>query len=274
LKIKYDTRKRIFVLAIFRRIVEKSTVSLFRFPANHRQPMKSTSLNTAAPLEIETETRTVEDTGWVEAGAYHAAYYRHQPEDVRGCPAGRSQHSVAAAVADLLRRTNDESGTDYTAADVTITRHNGQPIPTTTPTSCPPANPQPTNPTNTDTMNTIAIEIATDAKLATYTHAATESDATALRTRIEDLEAAGRTVLAARSARHSVPHCYRSAYKINAPFYIFDPAARSITLVSGKLENRSHGKTIPCHLEISGSAVPAGYRCFQRGESSILVRPA
>jgi len=123
-------------------------------------------------------------------------------------------------------------------------------------------------------MTATTIEIATDAKLASYTHASTESAATALRTRIEDLEAAGRTVLAASSARHSVPHCYRSAYKIHAPFYIYDPAAHSITLVSGKLENRSHGKTIPCHLEISGSAVPAGYRCFQRGEARILVRPA
>ena len=88
-----------------------------------------TADHAAAPLEIETETRTVEANGWVEAGAYHTAYFRHQPESVRGCPAGRSQHSAADAVADLLRRTNDESGTNYTAADVTVTRHNGQPIP-------------------------------------------------------------------------------------------------------------------------------------------------
>jgi hypothetical protein len=123
-------------------------------------------------------------------------------------------------------------------------------------------------------MTTTSIAITADAKLAAYVHAATESAATSLRARIEELEAAGRTVLAARSSRHSVPHCYRSAYKINAPFYVYDPAARTITLVSGKLENRSHGKLIPGQFEILGSAVPAGYRCFRRDESSIMIRPA
>lgn len=93
----------------------------------------------AALIEIETETRTVEANGWVEAGDYHTASFRGmQPENVRGCPLGRSQHSAAAAVADLLRRTNDESGTSYTAAQVTVTRHNGQPIaPPTPPPSAP-----------------------------------------------------------------------------------------------------------------------------------------
>lgn len=90
--------------------------------------MKTTD-QPAALIEIETETRTVEGNGYVEAGAHHTAYFRHQPENVRGCPAGRSQHSVGAAIADLLRRTNDESGTSYTAAQVTVTRHNGQPTP-------------------------------------------------------------------------------------------------------------------------------------------------
>ena len=97
--------------------------------------MKTTTTtdHAAAQLEIETETRTVEANTWVEAGEYHTAYFRHQPENVKGCPAGRSQHSAAAAISDLLHRTNDESGTAYTSAMVTVTRHNGQPIPSPTP---------------------------------------------------------------------------------------------------------------------------------------------
>ena len=79
-------------------------------------------------IAIETETRQVEDNGWVNAGSYHSAMFAHpQPESVKGCPAGRSQKSMQDAINDLVRRTNDESGTCMIPGDFAITRHNGQP---------------------------------------------------------------------------------------------------------------------------------------------------
>jgi hypothetical protein len=83
----------------------------------------------AAPIRIETETRTVEANGWVDAGAYYSASFAHpQPESVKGCPLGRSQESMDDAVRDLVLRTNGESGTKYKVADFEIVRHNLQPV--------------------------------------------------------------------------------------------------------------------------------------------------
>jgi hypothetical protein len=67
---------------------------------------------------VKTETRRVESNGWVESGEWHVAYFPHQPEFIRGCPSGRSQRSAVDAVRDLLSRTNDESGTALTLADI------------------------------------------------------------------------------------------------------------------------------------------------------------
>jgi hypothetical protein len=80
-------------------------------------------------IKIETETRTVESNGWVNAGAYCSASFAHpQPEGVKGCPLGRSQESMEDAIRDLVLRTNGESGTTFKVSDFEIVRHNRQPV--------------------------------------------------------------------------------------------------------------------------------------------------
>ena len=84
---------------------------------------------TTTELSVDTETSTTVANGWVEAGAYHTAYWSgNGPDGVRGCPAGRSNQSVGAAIADLVRRTNEESGTAFSASDVVVRTHRG-PLP-------------------------------------------------------------------------------------------------------------------------------------------------
>jgi hypothetical protein len=119
------------------------------------------------------------------------------------------------------------------------------------------------------------IEIApAAATLTKYTHAAPESAAKDLVERIAKLEAAGHTVIAATSARSSVPNAYRSAYKMLAPVWVYRPETREISLVSAKLQNRPRGAAIPAHIYIHGSETPAGYRALVKRDNSIDLIPA
>ena len=88
--------------------------------------------------KIETETRTVEGNGWVKTGAYYSASFTHpQPATVKGCPLGRSQESMKDAIRDLVNRTNGESGTTFTVADLETVRHNGQSVEAPAPAPAP-----------------------------------------------------------------------------------------------------------------------------------------
>lgn len=122
---------------------------------------------------------------------------------------------------------------------------------------------------------TAAISIATEsAALTKYFHCASRADAEHLASEITALEESGFTVEAATSGRASVPNSYRGAYKIHAPYYVYSPLTREITLVNGKLENRTKGASIPANFCISGDTVPQGFRCFKRGEGLMLIRRA
>ncbi len=116
--------------------------------------------------------------------------------------------------------------------------------------------------------------IPAPAALAKLTHAAPESAAQDLAERIAELEREGHTVTHAVSSRQSVPTCYRSAYKLNAPAWVYDADARTIALTPAKLENRPHGRTIPPHILISGTTTPAGYRALKKAENEIDLIPA
>lgn len=122
---------------------------------------------------------------------------------------------------------------------------------------------------------TASISIETESSsLTKYTHCARPSAAAQLASQIEELEDAGFIVEAATSGRSAVPNSYRGAYKMRAPFYIYSPEKRTITLVDGQLENRPKGASIPSHFCISGDVVPTGYRCFKRGENCLVIRKA
>lgn len=114
----------------------------------------------------------------------------------------------------------------------------------------------------------------TDSALAKLTHAVGPDSAARLAARISALEAAGFVVLSARSGRNAVPTCYRSAYKVAAPYYEFRPDSRELVLVSAPLETRPHGRPIPPVLEVAGAVVPTGYRCFRRAADRLEIRPA
>ena len=112
------------------------------------------------------------------------------------------------------------------------------------------------------------------ANLTKYTHSVSESAAKNLATRIEELEAAGYVVKSGISTRASVPNSYRSAYKMTAPFWVFNAETRQITMVSGKLENRPKGATIPAHIIINGNDTPTGYRALSKANNLVDLIPA
>ena len=112
------------------------------------------------------------------------------------------------------------------------------------------------------------------ANLTKYTHSVSESAAKNLATRIAELEAAGYVVKSGISTRASVPNSYRSAYKMTAPFWVFNAETRQITMVSGKLENRPKGATIPAHIIINGNDTPTGYRALSKANNLVDLIPA
>ena len=126
-----------------------------------------------------------------------------------------------------------------------------------------------------NTMTTTQIKIAAEpTDLVKYTHCQSRSAANHLAAAIEELESQGFAVLDAVSSRSAVPNTYKSAYKMSAPFYRFRAETRTIELVNGRLENRPRGSTIPAKFEIAGDKTPKGFRCFNRLESSIIIRRA
>jgi len=112
------------------------------------------------------------------------------------------------------------------------------------------------------------------ANLTKYTHSVSESAAKNLATRIEELENAGYKVKSAVSTRSSVPNSYRSAYKMTAPFWVFNSETRQITMVTGKLENRPDGGAIPAHIIIEGKVTPTGYRALSKANGMVDLIPA
>jgi hypothetical protein len=107
-----------------------------------------------------------------------------------------------------------------------------------------------------------------------YTHCSGSDAAKHLRSDIEELEDLGFSVLSGVAARPSVPTCYKSAYKVHAPYWVFYILDRKIVMIDGKLENRSRGAAIPARFEISGHEIPKGFRCFRRLENSVEIRRA
>jgi hypothetical protein len=61
---------------------------------------------------------------------------------------------------------------------------------------------------------------------------------------------------------------------MTAPFWVFNSETRQITMVSGKLENRPNGATIPAHIIIQGSTTPAGYRALSKSNNLVDLIPA
>lgn len=122
-------------------------------------------------------------------------------------------------------------------------------------------------------MTTIQI-IPAAPTLTKYTHAAAPAAARDLAAHVAHLEAAGHTVTHAVSRRNTVPTSYRSAHKMTAPCYIFDAAARTITLEPAQLETRPRGRSIPPHIHIEGTTTPPGYRALKKSENSIDLIPA
>jgi hypothetical protein len=122
------------------------------------------------------------------------------------------------------------------------------------------------------TMTTTEIQIIeAPASLKKFTHASlSDWEANNLAQSIANLTEAGFTVLAANATRSSVPTSYRSAYKMSAPFWIYDGS--SIYAVNAKLENRPRGAAIPANFIVAGNVVPAGFRCFARNSDSIVIR--
>ena len=112
------------------------------------------------------------------------------------------------------------------------------------------------------------------ANLTKYTHSVSESAAANLADRIEELEVAGYVVKSAVSIRSSVPNSYRSAFKMNAPFWSYNSETRQIEMVSGKLENRPNGSTIPAHIIIEGKVTPTGYRALSKANGLVDLIPA
>jgi hypothetical protein len=112
------------------------------------------------------------------------------------------------------------------------------------------------------------------ANLTKYTHSVSESAAKNLATRIQELEVAGYVVKSAVSIRSSVPNSYRSAYKMTAPFWVYNSETRQIEMVSGKLENRPNGAAIPAHIYINGNDTPTGYRALSKANGMVDLIPA
>ena len=125
-------------------------------------------------------------------------------------------------------------------------------------------------PTETMTTNEIQI-IEAPASLTKFTHASLSGwEANSLAKSISDLTEAGFTVIQANASRSSVPTSYRSAYKMSAPFWIYDGSV--IRAVNAKLENRPRGAAIPANFIVEGSVVPDGFRCFARNSDSVVIR--
>jgi hypothetical protein len=122
----------------------------------------------------------------------------------------------------------------------------------------------------TNTINTM-IQIITDDKLASYTHAASEQTARDLARQIAWLNENGFRVIEATSERRTVSRSYKFAFKLIAPAYHYD--GQSIELRSMRLETRPHGSPIPARITVAGHDVPAGYRCVRRLSDSVEVRP-
>ena len=112
------------------------------------------------------------------------------------------------------------------------------------------------------------------ANLTKYTHSSPESAAKNLALRITELESAGYTVKSGTSTRNAVPNSYRSAYKMTAPFWVFNSETRQITMVTGKLENRPDGGAIPAHIIIEGKVTPTGYRALSKANGMVDLIPA
>ena len=112
------------------------------------------------------------------------------------------------------------------------------------------------------------------ANLTKYTHSSPESAAKNLALRITELESAGYTVKSGTSTRNAVPNSYRSAYKMIAPFWGYNCETRQITMVTGKLENRPNGGTIPAHIIIEGNVTPTGYRALSKSNNLVDLIPA
>jgi len=122
--------------------------------------------------------------------------------------------------------------------------------------------------------NQMNIEIKQTSSLTKYTHSSPESAAKNLALRITELESAGYTVKSGTSTRNAVPNSYRSAYKMIAPFWGYNCETRQITMVTGKLENRPNGGTIPAHIIIEGNVTPTGYRALSKSNNLVDLIPA
>lgn len=107
-----------------------------------------------------------------------------------------------------------------------------------------------------------------------HTHASLSAEsAKGLSKQIKTLEKQGIFVISATGAPGTVPTSYRSAYKMNAPYWTY--VNGEITAIDAKLENRSRGASIPSSFTVAGSVpTPEGFRCSSRNEEFTVLRSA
>lgn len=122
-------------------------------------------------------------------------------------------------------------------------------------------------------MKTIEITPAAPEQLKLTHHTLEDRFRDELCEGISELQSAGAEVIHAAGPRAAVPNSYRSAYKINAPYWEYSGGV--IKPCNGKLENRPRGQQIPARYLVRAEATPAGFRCFQRNDDgTMLVRRA
>ena len=108
--------------------------------------------------------------------------------------------------------------------------------------------------------------------LTKYTHSSLSLNrADSLVDKIKTLEKKGINVFAANGSRSTVPICYRGAYKMNAPFWVYEKG--EIKASNAKLENRTRGSEISADFIILGSvSAPSGFRCSKRTNEFTILR--
>jgi hypothetical protein len=115
----------------------------------------------------------------------------------------------------------------------------------------------------------MSIQIITDDKLASYTHAASEQTARDLVKRIEALRADGYEIIEAIGSRLSVPNSYKSTFGMTAPAYQL--VGETVVLTRMQLGRRFRGNPIPACFTLAGVKAPEGYFCRRRNRAANFV---
>jgi len=108
--------------------------------------------------------------------------------------------------------------------------------------------------------------------LTKYTHASlSDQSAKRLSEQVKGLSKLGIFVISANGSRNTVPTSYRSAYKMNAPYWFY--VNGEIKAIDAKLKNRIRGASIPANFTVAGSVpTPEGFKCTSRNEEFTVLR--